>query len=219
LGDAEIEDLRGTVAGDENVGWLDVSVDDPRLAGTFQGVTQLCQKFEPRDDVERALVQPIPQGLTVEELHDDVELPLRTDPGVVHVDDVGMLPQAPQDDGLSLAARAHLRSETSWSVGHLDRDITRDEQALGPIDPTVPATPEQLENLVFLEEYVSDAERSACSVGVHEDAPAYPVGEEAEMRAGNTPAPSVNSAAGRRGRDIFLTFRARGCGPHGSRLV
>src|SRR5690606_30082564 len=122
-------------------------------------------------------------------------------------------------DGLSLAARAHLRSETSWSVGHLDRDITRDEQALGPIDPTVPATPEQLENLVFLEEYVSDAERSACSVGVHEDAPAYPVGEEAEMRAGNTPAPSVNSAAGRRGRDIFLTFRARGCGPHGSRLV
>jgi hypothetical protein len=53
LGQAEVQDLRVTAIGDENVGGLDVAVDDPFGVRGIESIANLDAEFEQPVQLER----------------------------------------------------------------------------------------------------------------------------------------------------------------------
>ena len=76
LGQAEVEDLRLAALGDEDVGGLDVAVDDALRVRGVEGVCNLDPEIERDFERERPVVDAVLQRLAVEELHRDERLAL-----------------------------------------------------------------------------------------------------------------------------------------------
>lgn len=85
FGDAEVEDLGVAVGGDEDVGGLQVAVNDQLLVSGMNGGTNLAKEMEARGGIEGAA--GIEQGLAVEPLHDEVAAAIG-DAAVQELDDV-----------------------------------------------------------------------------------------------------------------------------------
>jgi hypothetical protein len=63
LRDPEVEDLDVAVPGDEDVGGLEVAVDDPLLVGSGESLGDLGPDLDRLARGERSGLQPLPQGL------------------------------------------------------------------------------------------------------------------------------------------------------------
>jgi hypothetical protein len=75
-GDAEVDDLGGGLAvidGDEDVGGLDVAVDDAALVRVLDGLADGDEEAEAGWDVEMGGIAVLRDGDAVDELHDEVE--------------------------------------------------------------------------------------------------------------------------------------------------
>src|SRR5689334_16391513 len=85
-GGAEVTDENATIVADEHVVRFEVTMHEPRFVGgrqTASGRFQYVQDFAPR--VRRA--SPIRQRRAIDELHGDIDLPVKP-PDVVHGHDV-----------------------------------------------------------------------------------------------------------------------------------
>ena len=88
----EVQNLRDVLLGDEDVGWLDVAMDDALLMRGFQPRRNLDRDLQPvrRSQPKAALGKVIAQGLALQQLHGDERLAFvlvkfinRADVGVV----------------------------------------------------------------------------------------------------------------------------------------
>ena len=71
LRQAEVENLCVSALGDENIGRLDIAVDDPFAMGRIQGVSDLDGQRENHVRVHRTVADAMLERHTVEILHDD----------------------------------------------------------------------------------------------------------------------------------------------------
>ena len=129
--DAEVEqlDLGNVLARQEDVGGLDVAVDDPVLVGHGQGLRDPADHAHRGAQVDGTAGQPVLQGLAVEPFHDQVVLAV----GGLAVGDVahdGRMGDGGQAVRLLLKALAKLRAEAG-------RDLHRHGFAGGQIDAPV----------------------------------------------------------------------------------
>ena len=70
FGDAEVENLR-SARGQQDVGGLDVAVDDAGGMSRLEGVGEGRADLEDGPQVQRAVTDSLLQGLTLEQLHDN----------------------------------------------------------------------------------------------------------------------------------------------------
>ena len=71
FGQAEIENFGLTALGDEDVGGLDVPMDDTSGVGNVEGIGNLNPEVEDLFDRQRLAVDVLTQGFAVDELHGD----------------------------------------------------------------------------------------------------------------------------------------------------
>src|SRR5688572_12406333 len=71
LRDAEVEQLHLLPVGDEDVGRLDVAVDDPFTVSRVEGVGYLNTQLDKLMDFQWAGRQTFTEALTLQQLHDD----------------------------------------------------------------------------------------------------------------------------------------------------
>ena len=102
LGDAEVEQLDVPVPGDEDVLRLQVPVDDAALVRSRESLGHLRRPLKGRGQRNGALRQPLPQRLALEQLGDEVGLPV-VEADVVKGDDVWVSQRSGQ---LGLAVEA-----------------------------------------------------------------------------------------------------------------
>ncbi len=76
--------------GDEDIGGLDVAMDDAFVVGCFETFDYLDCQFENRACFHRAAANAVLQGLTVQEFHDD-ESAAALFADVVNRADIGMI--------------------------------------------------------------------------------------------------------------------------------
>ena len=96
LGDAEVDDLRDpfiVLRRDEDVGRLDVAVDDPLLMRVLHAFADVHEQDEASFDGEAVLVAVIGDRNAGDVLHREVRTPFRCRAGVVDTGDVGMVHQ------------------------------------------------------------------------------------------------------------------------------
>ena len=135
LGQAEVHQLGAALAGDEQVGQLDVAVGDAVGVGVGQaggGVLQDAQRLRRRQPL--ADLQDLAQVAALDELHDDGVLVRRL---VVahrqHLDDVGVLERL-ADAGLADEQVDALLVLAPAAAQHLDGDDAAAPRVLGPED-------------------------------------------------------------------------------------
>ncbi len=137
--DPEIEELRGPVPGDEDVGRLEVAVDDQRPMGGFHRLAHGQEKLEAVVDREALLVAIPVDRAALDVFHDDVGETVLGGPAVEQPGDVGVL-QAGQDPPLGLES-----PQQTVAVAPQRKDLDRDRLietavgALGSVDRPHPA--------------------------------------------------------------------------------
>jgi hypothetical protein len=89
LGQAEVRHVRLVPAVDEDVGGLEVPVDDPQFVGVVDGEGDVPEDHDLLPDRDRALPPPLRKGLTLDEFHGDVA-PAVDDARFIDRHDVGM---------------------------------------------------------------------------------------------------------------------------------
>jgi hypothetical protein len=97
LGDAEVDDLRDgppvLVDSDQDVGRLEVAVDDGLLVGVLHGATDLGEQLETFGGADAAVVAVLGDGLALDQLHHEIGLPRVGRPAVEHLGDVWVVHQ------------------------------------------------------------------------------------------------------------------------------
>src|SRR5215469_440151 len=100
FGQTEVQDFGMATLGGENVGWFDVTVNDPFGVGSVEGVGNLDPKSEELVQSQGAASDAVLQRSALEEFHDDIgEAVFFAD--IVNRADVGMIQRR---GGLGLAA-------------------------------------------------------------------------------------------------------------------
>ena len=129
LREAEVEDLGLPARGHEDVGGLEVAVDDALRVGRLEGVRDLDPEVEERAELERPLPDPLRERLPLEQLHGDEVLPLvlldrvdRADAGVV---------EGRGGAGLALEALEGRRVLRQLHRQELERDVAAELRVLG----------------------------------------------------------------------------------------
>ena len=120
LGDAEVADLHPAVLGQQDVGGLDVAVDEAGGVGDRQRAGDLGGDVGGDPRVDLAVVEPGAQGLAAHQLHDD-GLDAVVAARVVDVDD-RRVRQAGDGDGLVAEAGDERLVGREVLVQDLDRD-------------------------------------------------------------------------------------------------
>jgi hypothetical protein len=72
FGDAEVEELRGPVGGDEDIAGLEIAVDDEVLVGDLDGLAHLAEQDEAPSDRQAVLVAVAVDRDTLDVLHHEV---------------------------------------------------------------------------------------------------------------------------------------------------
>ena len=108
LGDAEVDDARAAVGVDEDVGGLEVAVDDAPLVGVVHGVDDLQEELDDGGDAGpwrevRERLAPLVERAALDVLHHQREATALDGHAVVHGDDVGVA-ELRGDLGLALEA-------------------------------------------------------------------------------------------------------------------
>lgn len=106
LGDTEIDDLDFSLPitfGDEDVGRLDIAMNDALLVGMLDRSADLHEELDSLSDVELTAVAIGRDGLAVDVLHDEVGQAFVRHPCVIHLCDVSMTHQG---EGLALGREA-----------------------------------------------------------------------------------------------------------------
>ena len=132
LGQAEVEQLRLTPLGHEDVGRLDVAVHDPARMRRLEGVGDLGPQLEQRLERQRPRRQPFAQRFPFEQLHRDEGPPLV----LVDVEDradVGVL-QRGRRPRLALKPFERLRVPDELFGQKLQRDAAAELDVLGLVD-------------------------------------------------------------------------------------
>src|SRR6185312_12595265 len=91
LGDSEVEQLRLSLRGDQNVGGLEVAVNQQALVGVLDGGADLLEKEEALVDGQPVVVAILVDGQSLDQLHDEIGAAVVRAPAVVEARDVGML--------------------------------------------------------------------------------------------------------------------------------
>ena len=150
LGDAEVDDLgdgHAVVERDEDVGRLDVAVDDPLLVGVLDGAADGDEELEPLAGAEPVVVAVVVDGDSLDELHDEVGTAGLGGAGVEDAGDVRVVHQR-QRLPLGLKAGDH------WLGVHARLDDLESDAAvdrlglLGDKDDTHPTFADLLQQLV-----------------------------------------------------------------------
>ncbi len=121
LGEAEVEDLDVAVGGDEEVRRLEVAVDDPAAVRRRQAAGDLHRVFDRLARRQRPVGHQLLQRLPLEQLLDQVRLPV-VDAEVVDREDVGVVQRA-GGARLVLEAAQALRVGGEHLGQHLDGDV------------------------------------------------------------------------------------------------
>lgn len=91
VGDAEVEEPGFAFAGDEDVGGLEVGVDDEMTVGVVDGVDDFEEEVDALLEGEAAKVAELVDGETVDELHDDVVEAFGGGSAIEEADDAGVV--------------------------------------------------------------------------------------------------------------------------------
>ena len=91
LRDPEVEQLGDAVSGDEDVGGLDVAVDDQALMRVMDGVAHLPEHRQPLADRQLPLPAVLVDGRAVHVLHHHERQAVGRGSGVEHAGDVGVI--------------------------------------------------------------------------------------------------------------------------------
>ncbi len=137
LREAEVEHLRVAARSDEDVGRLDVTVDDSAAVSGVERVGDLDRDVDRSIDIERLLLYDMSQRVALEQLHDD-ELPPGVLADVVHGADVRVVEGR---GGARLALEPFGRGAIRGQRGRkeLDGDRTSEANVFPSIDDTHPA--------------------------------------------------------------------------------
>ena len=121
-------------------------MDDAVGVGGGQRVGDLPGPVQGLAHRDRAARQPLPEGLALEQLGDDVRRPL-VDPDVVDRDDVGVV-QPAREPGLLLQAAEDARVAGQGLSHHLDGHLALQAAVPGAVDLRHPAGAEHRQHLV-----------------------------------------------------------------------
>ena len=150
LGEPEVEDPRlrpAVLARDEDVGWLEVAMEDALLVCVLHPGADLDEELEPLPDAEAVAVAEADRGLAVHELHDEVGT---TRVGGARVEDPGDRGVIHHREGLPLRLEAGEQlTRVHAELDHLESDATVQVlELLGLPDFSHAAFPEPPQELV-----------------------------------------------------------------------
>ncbi len=152
LGEAEVEHLHRAVAGELDVGGLQVAVDDTALVGVLEGLGDLAGDRQRLVERQRAARQPIGQGRALDQLHDqeaERRGRVRRLEGVEHGD--ARVVERGQDLGLALEAAQPVGVGGDRLGQHLDRHLAVEPRVARPVDLAHAAGAERGEDFVGAE--------------------------------------------------------------------
>ena len=109
--DTEVEQAYLTCFGDENIGGLEVAVDDLTLVRVLNGLEHLQEQPQPRADVEPLRVAPVGEQFALHVLHRQVGQAMRIDAGVVQACNMRMF-QARENVALAREALFEIAAHT-----------------------------------------------------------------------------------------------------------
>ena len=146
LRQAEVEDLGLAGAGHEDVGGLDVAVDDPLGVGRVEPVDDLDGQVQQPLHPHRAALDEVLERLALEQLHDDERLALVL-PDLVNRADVGVVERGRR---AGLAKEAVERGAVAGGLGRqeLQGDGPAEDAVVGPVDDAHAAATELLDDPV-----------------------------------------------------------------------
>ncbi len=146
LRQTEVEHLGVTAPGHEDVGRLDVAMDDARSVRGVERVGNLDPKLDQLFERHRPVADPVFQRLAFEKLHRDEPLPAVL-ADLVNRADVRMVQRR---RGARLAHEAVGRGAIAGQLigQELQRDVTAKQKVLGAIDDAHSAAAEHLENAI-----------------------------------------------------------------------
>ena len=90
LGEPKIRQLRQAVFREQDVGWLDVAVDDPEFMGLGEAVAELASEVYGLLERQCPVATPVEEAAAVHVFHDQ-ERPVGSAAVVVDLDDVGVI--------------------------------------------------------------------------------------------------------------------------------
>jgi len=149
LGEAEVHQLRLAAGGHEHVAGLHVAVDDPLRVGRVERVGQLDREVEEHLRWQRPATQPLPQGLALQQLHDD-EGAAAVLVDVVNGADAGVV-EGGGGPRFALEALQGLGVPRERLGQQLERDLAPELQVAGAEDLAHASRPEGGEDLVVPE--------------------------------------------------------------------
>src|SRR6266704_2203814 len=151
LGDREVGDLHAAVVAEQDVGGLQVAVDDAGLVGVLERVDDLAGQARRLRRRERAVaVQHVAQGGPVDQLHDDVVHALLL-AGVVQRDDIGVR-EAGRVDGLLVETPTQASVRGQVGMQHLDHHVSTEDAVVTAPDARHAPRGKLLDELVALSE-------------------------------------------------------------------
>jgi hypothetical protein len=146
LREPEVEDLREAVRRQEQVLGLEIAVQDaPGVCG-LQPTADLHRRLHRRSQRQRPAPQPLPKALPLQQLEDDVRLPVAR-PHVEHRQHVRVR-QGRDGPRFVLESPEPLRARRPVRRDHLDRDVPRQARVAGTVDCSHPPGPDEAEDLV-----------------------------------------------------------------------
>ena len=132
---------------DQDVGGLDVPVDQPSAMGVMQGVGDRGDQFRRIPEGRASLFHPDCQVASFDELRDDEAEPVFRAAHVVDRHDVGMV-QLGENSGFDEKRFHILGAGDSFGVRHLDGDRAVEVIVVSQIDPSEPALTEPADDPV-----------------------------------------------------------------------
>ena len=147
LGDAEVDQLHPPVRGHDDVGRLDVAMDDPPLVGTGQAGGDLFGDRDRLGDRQRSARDPVAQRLPLAESHDDEQGAVD---GLVDLMDRADVRMIERRCGLGLADEAPLGflGGAALMGQELERHRPVELQIDGLVDHPHAASPQAIEDAV-----------------------------------------------------------------------
>ncbi len=155
-GEAEVEDLHRPVVAEEDVGWLEVAVQDAGVVGVGEAAGDLGGDAERLRPGKRTPAQPRLEGLAAQQLEDEPALPPRA-AQVVDGDDVGVVEGGGR---LGLGAQ-HPRVDAAPGPDHLHRHEPPELPIACLVDHAEAPPPQLAEDLEALTDHAPGTDAAA----------------------------------------------------------